>query len=334
VDTVLPPEQPPYLVILETSIGAGRIQGRVEYVKPSQDRLRVRWGVGLLPEGYQKEGGGVVFVADQSKPIPPDENPPIRLDNGYYVYPEGLGGADWLMLVMILPIGYILSDSIPPPDGSHLFEDRLAVYWRLSKSPGLPEYVEVKWRLREGDVRDALRDIQPTAPFPFDGGEPPAFAVFLCYRTDDSWAVGRISDRLIPCFGPHSVFRDKYSIQPGADFRREIDNAVGKCKVMLAVIGAAWLDPPKPRGERRIDFKDDWLRIEIESALQRHRWIIPILLDGVRMPDTDGLPDSVRELAYRQACTLRESTFDTDVGRLVETLQEYFGRTENKGTRG
>ena len=99
----MPPEQPPYLVILDTSIGVGRVQGRVEYLKPTKDRLRVRWGVGSPTAGYQKEGGGVVFVADQSAtPSPPDENPSVQIVNGQYVYQEGLAGAEWLMLVMIL----------------------------------------------------------------------------------------------------------------------------------------------------------------------------------------------------------------------------------------
>lgn len=170
----------------------------------------------------------------------------------------------------------------------------LRIGWRSigdSAKTGVLEFVEVKWRLCEGDVRDALRDTQPRAPFLFDVDDSTEFAVFLCYRRDDSWAVGRISDRLIPCFGPHAVFRDNYSIEPGTDFRQKIDDAVGKCKVILAVIGPAWLGPPKPKGERRIDFNGDWLRIEIESALQRHRWIIPLLLDETRMPDKDGLPE-------------------------------------------
>jgi hypothetical protein len=97
---------------------------------------------------------------------------------------------------------------------------------------------------------------------------------------------------------------------------------------MLAVIGQTWLDPPNPIGKRRIDSERDWVRIEIESALQRHRSIIPLLLDDAQMPDEVSLPDSLRELAFRQACRLRERTFDADVQRLIAALREHMGRTQ------
>src|SRR5688500_4592537 len=120
--SALPPEQPPYLVILDTSFGVAGLKGRVTYVKPADSRLRVRWGVGSPPADYNKEGGGVIFVAGQSaSPPPADENPSIQVFNGNYAYQEGLAGAEWLMLVMILPKGHVLGDSNPAPAGSRLF---------------------------------------------------------------------------------------------------------------------------------------------------------------------------------------------------------------------
>ena len=329
----MPPEQPPYLVILDTSFRDARLEARAEYVKPAADRLRVRWGVGSPPRGYKKEGGGVVFVADQTdSPPPPDESPPISVANGRFTYAEGLAGAQWLMLVMLLPSGFVLSDPHPAPDGSRLFADRLAVYWRLSKSPGVAEFVEVKWGLRPaGDnLGKALLTNQSGAPFPFEADEAaPEFGVFLSYRRqDDRWAVGRIRDGLIRFLGARAVFRDIDSIKLGKDYRQVIDSAVGRCRVMLAVIGPNWLDPDRPSGKRRIDSKKDWVRIEIESALQRHRLVVPLLLDETKMPDERALPDSLRELAFRQGCTLRESSFETDVQSLAEKLREHIGGIE------
>jgi hypothetical protein len=327
----LPPEQPPYLVILDTSFGDDGLKGITLYVTPVSDRLRVRWGVGSTPRGYKKKGGGVVFVAGYShSPPPPDKNVSIARHDGRYVYSEGLAGAPWLMLVMILPAGNILTEPIPAPDGAHLFGDRLAVYWRLSKSEGIPEFVQVKWGLRAAprDLGEALRAIPPRAPLPFDAEEAPEFGVFLSYRrADDRWAAGRISDRLIGSFGARAVFRDVHSIKLGKDFRREIDAAVGRCKVMLVLVGPSWLDPPKKIGKRRIDSKADWVRIEIEAALQRHRLIVPLLLDEARMPDAGLLPESLRELAFRQGKTLHESTFDADLKSVIEDLREYLRKT-------
>ena len=315
-------------MIVDTSFGKNRrLKARVEYVTPAEDWkwLRVRWGVGSPPRGYRKEGGGVVFVANQSdSPPPADENPSIRYVDERYEFSEGLADADWLMLVMILPKGYVLNTPEPAPDGSRLLGDRMAVYWRLSKRPG-PPVAEVTWSLRpEQDLRTAFQDVEPGAPLPFDSGEPaPDFEVFLSYRRQhDQWAVGRISDWLKNSFQRRvNFFRDSESIRSGRDFREEIDAAVGQCKVILVVIGPKWLDPPKPRGKRRIDSKNDWVRIEIESALQRHRIVMPVLLDNARMPDAKVLPKSLRELAFRQGLTLRYSTFETEVQRLVDELR-------------
>jgi hypothetical protein len=324
----MPPEQPPFLLILDTSfgetpLGAADLKGRIEYLQPKADRLFVRWGVGSPPAGYKEEGGGVVFVAGQSaNSKPPDENPPIgTIAHNRYVYEDGLDKAEWLMLVMILPRGFILGDPRPEPAGSRMYADRLAVYWRLRKYQGPGEIVHLEWGLRKGDVGEALRTSPPRSPFPFDL-EVPEFATFLSYRKDDRWAVGRITDRLTTFLGARAVFRDIHSIELGADFRHKLDDAVGRCKVMLPIIGSAWLDPPKPIGERRIDSSKDWVRVEIESALQRHRSVIPVLLDDTQILHEESLPDSLRQLSFLQACRLRESTFDADMGPLVNSLRK------------
>ncbi len=328
----MPPEQPPYLVILDTFFGDDGVRGKVEYVTPVSDRLRVRWGVGSPPRGYKKKGGGVVFVAGQGgSPPPPDNNASITVDGGRFTYSEGLSGVPWLMLVMILPPGQILTEPSPAPDGSHLFRDRLAVYWRLSKGAGVPEFVQVKWGLcpaAPSDLGKALRTTVPHAPLPFDADEPPEFGVFLSYRRkDDPWAAGRITDRLISSFGARAVFRDVHSIKLGKDFRKEIDTAVGRCKVMLVLIGPNWLDPAKSLGRRRIDSKSDWVRIEIESALQRHRLVVPLLLDETKMPQARVLPESLHELAFRQGKIIRERTFEVDLQGLVEELRQHLHKT-------
>lgn len=323
----MPPEQPPYLVIADTSFAPEGLVARVEFVMPSTKRLRVRWGVGSPPEGYLARGGGVVFVADaNSHPPPPEERRAIQFKDGSYVYHEGLGDADWLMLVMIFPPGRVLADpAAPTPHGYHLFHDRLAVYWLLTKD-GVPESSTVRFQLHPGNVRENLLEGQPKGPLPFDSNETaPTFGAFVSYRPNDRWAAGRLTDRLVQSFGSNAVFRDIQSIPLGADFRDELDDAVGRCKVMMVVIGESWLDPANPEGQRRIDSEEDSVRIEIESALQRHRWIMPVLLDDTRMPREKMLPESLRELAFRQACTLRERSFEADIQPVIKALRDRIG---------
>jgi hypothetical protein len=323
----VPPEQPPYLVILDTSFLGEELVGRSEYILQLSDPLSVRWGIGTPPNGYTPEGGGVVFVSHQNPTrSEPDEHAPIQ-QNGKltYSYQEGLGAAPWLMLVMILPPDHALAQSNPPPDGSRLFGERLAYYWRLTSPAVEAKFAKVEWKLRPtSNVSKALQgEHESPSPFPFDAREVPEFGVFVSYRKQENkWEVGRIKDWLTLTFGEHAVFRDNDSIQPGRDFREEIDAAVGKCKVMLVIIGSTWL-MADPTGKRRIDSETDWVRIEVESALQRHRVVLPILLDDARMPDPTALPESLRQLAFNQAYNVRENTFERDVNGLIQHLRAH-----------
>ena len=104
--------------------------------------------------------------------------------------------------------------------------------------------------------------------------------IFLCYRRRQAAThSGRIFDRLRAHFGDDDVFMDITSIPPGVhDFREYITTNVRHCRVLLAVIGPNWVGKTGTR--RRIDNPRDFVRIEIEAALDRGIPVIPILIDG------------------------------------------------------
>src|SRR4030095_635772 len=104
----MPPEHPPYLVILDSSFSSENVLiGRAEYIE-ARGTLSARGGIAPPPPGYKVEGGGVVFVSNQSpRRAPPDENAWIELRDGRYVYQEGLT-APWMVVVMILASGHTL----------------------------------------------------------------------------------------------------------------------------------------------------------------------------------------------------------------------------------
>jgi hypothetical protein len=115
------------------------------------------------------------------------------------------------------------------------------------------------------------------------GGRPTR--IFVSYRrVDASWATRWLTDRLAGQFGAGVVFQDVDSIRPGDDFAAEIETAVGSCSVLLAVIGPRWLAAESDTGQRRVDNPEDWVRLEIEAAMNRGIRIIPVLIDGARMP--------------------------------------------------
>jgi hypothetical protein len=143
--------------------------------------------------------------------------------------------------------------------------------------------------------------------------------IFISYRrADASWPGRWLTDRLVDQFGPGVVFQDVESIRPGDDFAAEIEAGIGSCSVLLAVIGPRWL-AEKSDGGRRIDDPQDWVRLEIETALSREVLIVPVLVDGARMPSASELPPSLKSLAGRQAVTLSPASFDTR--RLASVLE-------------
>jgi len=146
--------------------------------------------------------------------------------------------------------------------------------------------------------------------------------IFVSYRREDSSDfAGRLYDRLADRFGEGQVFMDVDTIEPGVDFGEAINRAVAACKVLLAVIGPDWLTAADERGRRRLDNPDDFVRLEIEAALDRDVRVIPVLARGAVMPGRDELPESLARLARRNALFIRHENFRSDAGRLVTAIE-------------
>jgi hypothetical protein len=145
--------------------------------------------------------------------------------------------------------------------------------------------------------------------------------IFISYRRQETaYPAGWLYDRLAGRFGGGQVFKDVDSIQLGDDFVEVITRAVGSCDVLLALIGDRWLTITDEHGGRRLDDPNDFVRLEIEAALTRKVRVIPILVDGARMPNANELPDSLVKLARRQALELSPARFEFDSSRLFDVL--------------
>jgi TIR domain len=146
--------------------------------------------------------------------------------------------------------------------------------------------------------------------------------IFVSYRRQESsHLAGRLADRLADRFGEGQVFIDVNTIEPGVDFAEEIFRAVAACKVLLAIIGPAWLTATDERGDRRLDDPDDIVRLEIEAALARGVRVIPILVESAVMPGRQDLPESLAPLVRRNALHIRHDSFRDDSGRLVTAIE-------------
>jgi hypothetical protein len=146
--------------------------------------------------------------------------------------------------------------------------------------------------------------------------------VFVGYRRQETGHLaGRLHDRLADRFGESQVFIDVDAIEPGVDFAEEISRPVAACRVLLAIIGPAWLTTTGEHGRRRLDDPGDIVRLEVEAALARGVRVIPILVEGAVMPARQDLPESLTRLARRNALTVRHESFRYDAGRLVATIE-------------
>lgn len=147
--------------------------------------------------------------------------------------------------------------------------------------------------------------------------------VFICYRRADSEVVtGRIYDHVSNVFGDDHVFKDVDSIPAGKDFRAEIDRAIGSTKCVVAIIGKDWLEQDK-QGRTRINRHDDYVRAEIQSALDCGIPIIPVLVERNEMPSPDSLEGDLKRIAFLNAIAVRaDPDFKSDVNRLAKRIGE------------
>jgi TIR domain/Kelch motif len=154
--------------------------------------------------------------------------------------------------------------------------------------------------------------------------------VFLSYRRDDTEHVaGRLADRIGQRYGNSQVFLDVDSVAPGADFVDAVQAAVSSCTVLLALIGPFWVDATDAKGRRRLDVPEDYVALELRTALQRGVPILPVLVDGAKMPAESALPADLRPLSRRNAVHLDGESFQPDVTWLLSQLEKFLGSAEH-----
>jgi hypothetical protein len=152
--------------------------------------------------------------------------------------------------------------------------------------------------------------------------------IFISYRREDSAGyAGRIYDRLVQHFGPDQIFMDVDNIRPGMDFVEAIEGAVGSCDVLVALVGKQWATITDDRGEKRLNNPNDFVRLEVKTALDRNILVIPTLVHGAGMPRQQDLPPELEKFTRRNAFEISNTRFHEDLTRLTNELDEVFGTT-------
>jgi hypothetical protein len=122
--------------------------------------------------------------------------------------------------------------------------------------------------------------------------------IFVSYRRDDAPGDARsIYERLGRSFGEGNAFMDVDQLLAGQRFDRELDKALAECEVLIAVIGARWMDL---LSEYEQHGKRDYVRDEIAAALQRDIIVIPVMMGREAnmppLPLAEELPENIRDL--------------------------------------
>jgi hypothetical protein len=148
-----------------------------------------------------------------------------------------------------------------------------------------------------------------------------AAKIFISYRRSDSASYAlSVSQYLERAFGSHNVYID-IDMRAGQKFPQVLEQRLAECKVMVAVIGPAWLDARDDDGGRRLDDPADWVRLEIVRALARNITVIPVTIAGAALPKKGELPEELRPLLDYQAVAITKNGFRSDMAGLLKDIR-------------
>jgi TIR domain len=154
--------------------------------------------------------------------------------------------------------------------------------------------------------------------------------VFISYRREDAAPYARLLQFQLRGRFPHAqVFIDVDSIEPGLDFAEVIRDAVGSCAVLLALVGRQWLTLTDESGNRRLDDPDDYVRLEVQTALDRGVRVIPVLVDGAQPLRQHQLPVTLQKLSRLNALELSYGRYQYDADRLLDIIQRVLAVTSS-----
>jgi TIR domain len=147
--------------------------------------------------------------------------------------------------------------------------------------------------------------------------------IFLSYRRSDvPAAVGELHAALAERFGNEVIFQDTKAIGPGEEFPVRLRNELARAAFVLVVIGPHW-NEVDVHGARRLSDPRDWVRVEVQTALDdRDADVIPVLIDGTRMPSQESLPEPVSAIVERNAIELSVQHLRRGIVPLVTRVSE------------
>ena len=136
--------------------------------------------------------------------------------------------------------------------------------------------------------------------------------IFINYRRQISSADARaIELRLNYAFGKAFIDID---MERGRNFPDLLKEAVENSLVMVVIIGPGWSTVSDQQGQLRIHKEDDFVRLEIESAIHRKIEIVPVLIENAQMPSKAEIPSGLWPLLEKNAVHINHTNYPLDMG--------------------
>jgi len=140
--------------------------------------------------------------------------------------------------------------------------------------------------------------------------------IFISYRRNDSDAdAGRLFDGLASRFGKDALFKDVDHVPLGANVAVAIADAIERSGVLVAVVGPNWVTD-RLRSER------DWVRVEIETALELGVPILPVRVRRAQMPQPSEVPASIVDFCGLNAAEVEHQSWRRDIEPVVSAVEQ------------
>jgi formylglycine-generating enzyme required for sulfatase activity len=158
--------------------------------------------------------------------------------------------------------------------------------------------------------------------------KPMAYDIFINYRRDDTLAMAVVLEKFLHnAFSDLRVFLDQAGIQ-AEQWPDKLRQALEESSLVITLVGPKYLLIHNEHGERRIDETNDWVRQEIETAVDREKILVPLLVDGAEMLSKKAFnrwPKLQKWLDW-QAEVISWKTFNADFENLVTLIENKLGK--------
>jgi hypothetical protein len=217
----------------------------------------------------------------------------------------------WVFLIILVPIqtkDTLLLVTVILLLGVMAYVLRSAIFWLLNVSLS---YVDRRLTERHPELllSDEAHRIRISGK------------VFISYRRDGTCGYARLVHKsLIAYASNEQIFLDRLGIEDGDDFFERIVAAILDCDVLLVIIGPSWAQLANAEGLPRIMQPSDYVRMEIETALDNNRKVIPVLVGGAQMPQQTDLPASLYPMLRKHARELSDSRWEYDIEELASAV--------------